>query len=305
MPSPAIEVRGLKKSYGSVEAVRGVDLSVDQGECFALLGPNGAGKTTIVEILEGHRHRSAGEVSVLGHDPGKGEKALKQRIGIVLQETGVERYLSVAEVIELFRGYYPAPRPLDEIIEVVGLQEKRDARVGKLSGGQQRRLDVAIGLAGDPELLFLDEPTTGFDPSARRNAWQMIENLKALGKTVFLTTHYMDEAQRLADRVAIIAAGKIVAEGSPASIGRRGAGVTQISFVMPDGVRELPSSWKDRAVVDGSHVELKSTEPVADLHELTTWALKNTVDLQGLNVAPPTLEDVYLELVGDTVQVEE
>lgn len=305
MPSPAIDVRGLEKSYGSVEAVRGVDLSVSTGECFALLGPNGAGKTTIVEILEGHRHRSAGDVSVLGHDPGKGEKALKQRIGIVLQETGVERYLSVAEVIELFRGYYPAPRPLDEIIEVVGLQEKRDARIRKLSGGQQRRLDVAIGLAGDPELLFLDEPTTGFDPSARRNAWQMIENLKTLGKTVFLTTHYMDEAQRLADRVAIIAAGKIVAEGSPASIGRRGAGVTQISFVMPDGVRELPSSWKGRAAVDGSHVELRSTEPVADLHELTAWAMRDGIDLQGLNVAPPTLEDVYLELVGDTGQVEE
>ena len=305
MPSPAIEVRGLRKSYGSLEAVRGIDLSVSSGECFALLGPNGAGKTTTVEILEGHRKASGGEVSVLGHDPGKGEKALKQRIGIVLQETGVERYLTVAEVIELFRGYYPKPRPLDEIIEVVGLQEKRGARVGKLSGGQQRRLDVAIGLAGDPELLFLDEPTTGFDPSARRNAWEMIENLKALGKTVFLTTHYMDEAQRLADRVAIIAAGKIVAEGSPASIGRRGAGVTQISFVAPAGTQELPASWGGRATRDGGHVQLKSTEPVTDLHELTAWAMTNSIELEALNVAPPTLEDVYLELVGDTAQVEE
>jgi ABC-2 type transport system ATP-binding protein len=305
MPSPAIEVRGLEKSYGSVEAVRGIDLTVDQGECFALLGPNGAGKTTTVEILEGHRERSAGEVSVLGHDPGKGERALKQRIGIVLQETGVERYLSVAEVIELFRGYYPSPRPLDEIIEVVGLQEKRDARVRKLSGGQQRRLDVAIGLAGDPELLFLDEPTTGFDPSARRNAWTMIENLKALGKTVFLTTHYMDEAQRLADRVAIIAAGKIVAEGDPGSLGRRGAAETNISFVRPGGLPGLPRSWEGRATVDGVHVSLRTAKPVADLHELTGWALENGTDLDALNVAPPTLEDVYLELTGDTVGTEE
>lgn len=305
MPSPAIEVRGLKKSYGSVEAVRGIDLRVGPGECFALLGPNGAGKTTTVEILEGHRERSAGEVSVLGHDPGKGEKALKQRIGIVLQETGIERYLSVAEVIELFRGYYPKPRPLDEIIEVVGLQEKRNERVRKLSGGQQRRLDVAVGLAGDPELLFLDEPTTGFDPAARRGAWQMIENLKALGKTVFLTTHYMDEAQRLADRVAIIAAGKIVADGSPGSLGGRGQAETNISFVLPAGHRDIPPSWERRAHVDGVHVELRTPEPVADLHELTGWALRNKIELQGLNVAPPTLEDIYLELTGDLHEVVE
>ena len=305
MPTPAIEVRGLTKSYGSVEAVRGIDLTVEQGECFALLGPNGAGKTTTVEILEGHRNRTAGDVSVLGYDPGKGGPELKQRIGIVLQETGVERYLSVAEVIELFRGYYPHPRPLDEIIEVVGLTEKRGARVGKLSGGQRRRLDVAIGLAGDPELLFLDEPTTGFDPSARRNAWQMIENLKDLGKTVFLTTHYMDEAQRLADRVAIIAAGKIVAEGSPGSLGRRGEGETTISFVRSDGAGALPSSWEGRADVHGTQVELRTAEPVADLHEMTAWALQNGVELHDLHVAPPSLEDIYLELTGDTAEVVE
>ncbi len=212
---PAISVRGLRKSYGSVEAVRGVDLEVRAGEVFALVGPNGAGKTTTVEILEGHRERTAGDVSVLGHDPEKNERALKERIGIVLQETGVEPYLTVAESIDLFRGYYPAPRPRDEVLEVVGLTEQRDVRVRRLSGGQKRRLDVAIGLCGNPDLLFLDEPTTGFDPSARRNAWEMIRNLRDLGKTVLLTTHYMDEAQHLADRVAIIAGGVIVAEGSP------------------------------------------------------------------------------------------
>ena len=213
-PTLAIEVRGLRKSYGKTEAVRGVDLRVSKGEVFALLGPNGAGKTTIVEILEGHRDRTAGEVSVLGYDPGRGERALKQRIGIVLQSTGVEPYLSVEEMIDLFRGYFPHPLPLDEILDAVGLSEQRRARVRRLSGGQQRRLDVAIGLAGDPELLFLDEPTSGFDPSARRSAWEMVRTLKSLGKTVVLTTHYMEEAETLADRVAIIGEGKIVAEGA-------------------------------------------------------------------------------------------
>ncbi|MBA2312896.1 MAG: ABC transporter ATP-binding protein, partial [Actinobacteria bacterium] len=195
-----MQVRDLKKAYGHLEAVRGIDFGVSVGEVFAMLGPNGAGKTTTVEILEGYRTRSGGDVVVLGEDPQKGGAALKRRIGIVLQSTGVEPYLTVAEIIEQFRGFYPQPRALGEIIEVVGLEEKRSARVKTLSGGQQRRLDVAIGLAGDPELLFLDEPTTGFDPAARRDAWHMITNLKALGKTVFLTTHYMDEAQSLADR---------------------------------------------------------------------------------------------------------
>ena len=215
-PTLAIEVRGLRKSYGKTEAVRGVDLRVSKGEVFALLGPNGAGKTTIVEILEGHRDRTAGDVSVLGYDPGRGERALKQRIGIVLQSTGVEPYLSVEETIDLFRGYFPHPLPLDEILDAVGLSEQRRARVRRLSGGQQRRLDVAIGLAGDPELLFLDEPTSGFDPSARRGAWEMVRTLKSLGKTVVLTTHYMEEAETLADRVAIIG------EGEDRRRGRRG-----------------------------------------------------------------------------------
>src|SRR5712692_1244696 len=218
---PAIEVRGLRKSYGDFEAIRGINLEVAAGEVFALLGPNGAGKTTTVEILEGYRTRSDGEVFVLGHDPALGERALKERIGIVLQETNVERFLTVEETIDLFRGFYPAPLPRDEVIDLVGLTEARSTLVRRLSGGMQRRLDVAIGLAGNPELLFLDEPTTGFDPAARHGAWQMIRNLQALGKTVFLTTHYLDEAEELADRVAIIAQGEIIAEGSPAEISGR------------------------------------------------------------------------------------
>ena len=288
----AIRVRDLRKSYGEFEAVRGIDLDVHEGRVFALLGPNGAGKTTTVEILEGHRKRTSGDVEVLGHDPGRNERAFKERIGIVLQETGVERYLTVAEAIELFRGYYPHPRPLDEVIEVVGLQEKRDARVVKLSGGQQRRLDVAIGLAGDPELLFLDEPTTGFDPSARRAAWTMVENLKALGKTVFLTTHYMDEAQRLADEVAIIVGGKLVAQGSPATLSAQGEFPTTVTFIRTGTA--LPDI--DRVRVDGDHVEFETTDAVRDLNRLTEWASEVGEPLTGLQVGPPTLEEIYLEL---------
>ena len=291
---PAISVRNLHKSYGDVEAVRGIDIEVEVGKVFSLLGPNGAGKTTTVEILEGHRKKTSGEVSVLGHDPGRNERAFKERIGIVLQETGVERFLTVAEAIDLFRGYYPHPRPVDEVIEVVGLQEKRNTRVSKLSGGQQRRLDVAIGLAGDPELLFLDEPTTGFDPSARRAAWTMIENLKSLGKTVFLTTHYMDEAQRLADEVAIIVGGKIVAQGSPTSLSAEGEFPTKVSFIHSHG--SLPSIPGMR--VDGDHVEFETKEAVRDLNQLTSWAAETGDPLTGLQVGPPTLEDIYLELTG-------
>jgi len=268
MSDPAIHVRGLTKSYGDVEAVRGIDLSVAQGDVFALLGPNGAGKTTTVEILEGHRKRSGGEVSVLGHDPGRSERAFRERIGIVLQETGVNRFLTVAEVIGQFRDYYPNPRPVDEVIEVVGLQEKRDALVRKLSGGQQRRLDVAIGLAGDPELLFLDEPTTGFDPSARRSAWGMVQNLKELGKTVVLTTHYMDEAQFLADRVAIIAKGKIVAEGTPDALASKLAVDNRVAYAVAQ----------------------------EDAARLETLARDAGITLQPTSSGTPTLEDVYLEL---------
>lgn len=298
MSELAIDVRGLRKSYGSFEAVKGIDLQVMKGEVFSLLGPNGAGKTSAVEILEGHRVRTSGHVSVLGYDPGKGERALKSRIGIVLQETGVERFLTVAEAIDRFRGFYPTPRPLDEIIEVVGLQEKRDERVRKLSGGQQRRLDVAIGLAGDPELLFLDEPTTGFDPSARRNAWEMIMNLKQLGKTVFLTTHYMDEAQYLADRVAIIVAGGIVAEGPPGQLVGHEATQTRIGFDLPEEAPEVPPDLAGPSTRSGQRVSLSTEDPLPLLHALTGWAIQNDVAIEALTVAQPSLEDVYLQLTA-------
>jgi ABC-2 type transport system ATP-binding protein len=295
MAEPVIQVRGLRKSYGDVEAVRGIDLAVDRGEVFALLGPNGAGKTTTVEILEGYRERTGGEASVLGQDPAKLDRPTKARIGIVLQSTGVDPFLTVRETIDMYRGYYPHPRPVDEVIEVVGLSEKRDTRVNKLSGGQQRRLDVAIALAGDPELLFLDEPTTGFDPSARRNAWQIVRNLISLGKTVFLTTHYMDEAQYLAKRVAVIAQGLIVAEGPPATIGGRDTAQTVIRFRVEDG-DGLPSLGQV-PLGDGT-LELRTEHPTKVLHELTAWALDRGADLEALEVYRPTLEDIYLELTG-------
>jgi ABC-2 type transport system ATP-binding protein len=298
MADTAIEVRGLFKSYDGVEAVRDVDISVGRGEVFALLGPNGAGKTTTVEILEGHRRRDAGTVSVLGFDPARGQRDFRRRIGIVLQSTGVEQYLTVAEVIEMYRGYYPNPRPLDEIIEVIGLQEKRDQRVKTLSGGQQRRLDVAIGLAGDPELLFLDEPTTGFDPGARRRMWQTIKDLTTLGKTIFLTTHYMDEAQELADRVAVIATGRIVAEGPPASLAGRESAQAIIRFRLPDGAPALPAKLLRVGVSVGGMIELRVEDPVRALNELTGWAIDKKVAIEGLEVARPTLEDIYLKLTG-------
>ena len=294
----AIDVRGLEKSYGAVQAVRGVDLRVDEGKIFALLGPNGAGKTTTVEILEGYRERSAGEVEVLGFDPARGGSAFKRRIGIVLQSTGVEPYLTVEETIELYRGFYPRARELEEIIEVVGLEEKRKTLVRKLSGGQQRRLDVAVGLAGDPDLLFLDEPTTGFDPAARRNAWTMVKNLQELGKTVFLTTHYMDEAQNLADEVAIIVAGKIVATGSPDDLAGRDQR-SQVSFTLPPESPPLPDTFATDARVDGRSVSLATSEPEQALHELTSWAVSNNLRLPNLSVGGATLEDIYLELTGN------
>jgi ABC-2 type transport system ATP-binding protein len=293
----AIEVRDLHKRYRDVHAVDGVSLSVDEGQVFALLGPNGAGKTTTVEILEGYRKRDSGEVAVLGHDPARRDPDMRRRIGIVLQSTGVDTYLTVAETVELFRRLYPHPRPVDEVVETVGLQEKRDTRVGKLSGGQQRRLDVAVALAGDPQLLFLDEPTTGFDPAARRGAWDMIRNLRSLGKTVLLTTHYMDEAQHLADEVAVIARGRIVARGTPATLGGRDTGGTIIRFRLPPG-SELPESlMADAAITDGN-VEIRTLEPTRTLHDITGWALGQGIELPSLDVSRPSLEDVYLDITG-------
>jgi ABC-2 type transport system ATP-binding protein len=290
----AIEVRGLTKSYGDVQAVRGIDLTVERGQIFALLGPNGAGKTTTVEILEGYRSRDGGTVTVLGYDPARQRQRLKSQIGIVLQSTGVDRYLTVSETVAMYAGFYPHPRPVDEVIEHVGLTAKRDTRVLKLSGGQQRRLDVAIALAGDPDLLFLDEPTTGFDPSARHEAWEVIKNLAALGKTVLLTTHYMDEAQYLADQAAVIANGRIVAEGPPAVIGNRERARARIRYRLPDGVTPPPGLAAPPGA-DGL-IELAPDDLTAALHQLTGWALEQHVELTGLEVTRPSLEDVYLEL---------
>ncbi len=267
--------------------MRGIDLEVMAGEVFAFLGPNGAGKTTTVEILEGYRRRSGGEVTVLGEDPQHAGRAWRERIGIVLQSGRLDPYLTVRESLGLYAGYFRAPLPVDEVIGLVGLEEKADVRASKLSGGQQRRLDVGMALVGDPELLFLDEPTTGFDPTARRQAWDVIAGLRDLGKTVFLTTHYMDEAQRLADRVTIIAAGEIVARGTPEDLGDRESAPATIHY--RDG---------------GKEIEVETTTLVKTLHELTGEALARGEDLDGLEVTRPTLEDVYLELTADSEAAE-
>src|SRR5438309_6030871 len=298
MAATAVEVEDLRKSYGAVQALRGVSFTVAEGEVFALLGPNGAGKTSTVEILEGFRRRDGGRASVLGFDPASGSRRLKEQMGIVLQTSGVDPYLTVAETVDMFRGYYPKPRPRDEVIQLVGLTEKKDSRVTKLSGGQRRRLDVAIALAGDPRLLFLDEPTTGFDPGARRNAWEVIKGLAGLGKTIFLTSHSMDEVQYLADRVVIIAAGKVVAEGTPDTLAGRQHASTVVRFRMPASVT-LPEAIRGSARLEGNAVELETKDPTRTLYELTSWAVQAGIALEGLQVTRPSLEDIYLEITKE------
>jgi ABC-2 type transport system ATP-binding protein len=280
--APAISVRGLHKRYGEFEAVRGIDFEVRRGEVFGLLGPNGAGKTTTVEILEGYRLRTAGEVRVLGYDPGERPRDLRERVGIVLQSSGIYRHIRVREAIEHFAAMYPHPREVEEVIALVGLEAKREALARTLSGGQMRRLDLALALIGDPELIFLDEPTTGFDPAARRQAWDTIRSLKHLGKTVLLTTHYLDEAQELADRVAIIKDGRIAVEGAPRELGSGDRTRYRVAYRNSSGMLE----------------EQETEDPTTLLHELTGQALERGEQLEGLSVTRPTLEDVYLELTA-------
>jgi ABC-2 type transport system ATP-binding protein len=293
----AVRVAGLRKSYGAVNAVNDVSFDVERGEVFALLGPNGAGKTTTIEILEGFRARDAGDVEILGVDPDdhRTQRWLHTQLGVVLQELAVEPFLSVRQVLARNAGYYPAPRRVNDVIELIGLSEKADARVKTLSGGQQRRLDVGLGIVGNPALLFLDEPTTGLDPEGRRTSWDVFRKLTAEGTTVILTTHYMDEAEALADHVAILARGRIVAAGTPETIGGRDMGAATIRFRLPDGVAlgELPvPAISD----DGTAVQIQTDDELRVLHALTGWAQERNVRLTGLTVSRNTLEDVYLRL---------
>ena len=299
---PAIEVRDLRKTYEGVEAVRDVSFEVARGEVFCLLGPNGAGKTSTVEILEGYRTRSGGEARVLGMDPAHGQRELRERVGIVLQQCGVQNDLTVAELIEMYGRYHPRRRPVDELIELVELGEKRDTRARKLSGGQLRRLDLALALVGDPDLVFLDEPTTGFDPAARRQAWSTIQSLCDLGKTVFLTTHYMDEAQHLANRVAVMNAGQIIAIGKPEELGGRNLRPAEVRFTLPEGwsLGDVPDVPLEQRALEGDRVVVLTREPVVATQRITTWAIDHDIDLGHFSVTQPTLEDIYLELTGSS-----
>lgn len=297
-PVVAVTVEGLRKTYGEVVAVDDLSFTIEHGEVFALLGPNGAGKTTTVEILEGHRRRTGGSVDVLGFDPQTGGRAFRERIGIVLQEAGFDDDFTVAELVRLYRGLYPRRLDAGAVIDLVGLTEKAGARVKTLSGGQRRRLDLALGLVGDPDLLFLDEPTTGFDPSARRRAWELIEGLRELGKTVVLTTHYLDEAEHLADRVAVIVKGRLVALGTPAELAARHR-TSVVAFRLPAGVPITDLPPLDGALMpEGADWQLTTARPTHALHRLTGWALQRGLEMPALTVRRPTLEDVYLTLIG-------
>jgi ABC-2 type transport system ATP-binding protein len=294
-----ISVEGLTMAYGAVQVLHGIDLQIRRGDVCAIVGPNGAGKTTLVEILEGYRIRSGGTVSVLGVDPGRPTRAWRAQIGIVLQSCEVPAELTVSELVERFAGYYPWPRPVAETLELVGLSDRSGARAGTLSGGQQRRLDVAMALVGDPDVLFLDEPTTGFDPSARHQAWSVITRLRELGKTILLTTHYMEEAQALADRVVVVVAGRVVADATPDSLGGRDHAPATVRFRRPVGIEleQLPEFRGRRFRADRDHMQLTGADQ-ADLGALLDWAREHRVQLADLTVARPSLEDVYLELTG-------
>ena len=301
MNGAAVRVRGLSKSYADADAVRGINLEIMRGEIFAFLGPNGAGKTTTVEILEGFRPRTAGDVSVLGVDPAQGGSSWRDRLGIVLQESAPDPGLTVRESLQLYAGYYSRPRSVAETIELIGLDQKADEHATALSGGQRRRLDFGLALIGDPELIFLDEPTTGFDPSARRAAWEVINGLRQIGKTIFLTTHYMEEAERLADRIAVIVSGRIVAEGTPQTLGARDRAGAAISFTLPRrlSVKDLPAEFAaDAACDDDSKVTLVTTSALNQLESLSVWARTHGVHLPDIEVTRPTLEDIYLRLTG-------
>ncbi|MGH3223984.1 MAG: ABC transporter ATP-binding protein [Streptosporangiaceae bacterium] len=295
----AVVVEDLQKTYGATRAVAGVSFTVSYGEVFSLLGPNGAGKTTTLEILEGYRRKDAGNVVVAGFDPGDRHtgRQLREQIGIVLQELAVELHLTVRETVSRNAGYYPNPRPVGEVIELVGLAGKEKSKVKSLSGGQKRRLDLALGIIGNPRVLFLDEPTTGFDPSARRGAWEVIRGLRDLGTTIMLTTHYMDEAQELADRVAVISGGKIVEEGTPATLGGRDLARARIRFMLPDGYSVADLPVPATADEDGRLI-VEADEPTELLHRLTGWAMEHHTTLPGLTVDRPSLEDIYLSLTA-------
>jgi ABC-2 type transport system ATP-binding protein len=301
MSDTVIELAGLRKSYGDVEVIKGIDLEVSAGEVFGFLGPNGAGKTTTIEILEGYRARSAGDVSVLGVDPERPTRAWRDRLGLVLQACDLEPLLTVSETLRLFSSFYSEPRAIADVIELVGLTSQAGTRLGRLSGGQRRRVDVAVALIGDPDLIFLDEPTTGFDPTARREAWATIAGLRELGKTVLLTTHYMEEAQHLADRVAVIRSGQIVAQGPPHSIGGQRRSGAVITFHRPEGVPVdvIASELGAGPDISGSLLSIEVEDAQRALHRLTCWADREQLQLQGLEVRRPSLEDVFLELTRE------